>query len=143
MDMEVYFPGNKKVHARYKGFVVETDQPTGAGGDGTAPGPFDLFLISIGTCAGFYVLSFLQERDLPTEGAGLVLRTERDRETKLITKISLEIKLPAGFPEKVSRRGDPGCRALHCQAAPRSSAGLRDLYNHGLSPRRWSGSWSR
>ncbi len=100
MDMEVYFPGNKKVHARYKGFVVETDQPTGAGGDGTAPGPFDLFLISIGTCAGFYVLSFLQERDLPTEGAGLVLRTERDRETKLITKISLEIKLPAGFPEK-------------------------------------------
>jgi putative redox protein len=100
MDMEVYFPGNKKVHARYKGFVVETDQPTGAGGDGTAPGPFDLFLASIGTCAGFYVLSFLQERDLPTEGAGLVLRTERDRETKLITKISLEIKLPAGFPEK-------------------------------------------
>jgi putative redox protein len=100
MDMEVYFPGNKKVHARYKGFVVETDQPTGAGGDGTASGPFDLFLISIGTCAGFYVLSFMQERDLPTEGAGLVLRTERDRETKLITKISLEIKLPAGFPEK-------------------------------------------
>lgn len=100
MEMEVYFPGNQKVHARYKGFVVETDQPTGAGGDGTAPGPFDLFLISIGTCAGFYVLSFLRQRDLPTEGAGLVLRTERDRETKLITKISLEIKLPAGFPEK-------------------------------------------
>lgn len=100
MEMEVYFPGNKKVHARYKGFVVETDQPTGAGGDNTAPSPFDLFLLSIGTCAGFFVLSFLQQRNLPTEGAGLILRSERDPEANLITKISLEIKLPAGFPEK-------------------------------------------
>jgi len=100
MEMEVYFPGNQKVHARYKGFVVETDQPTGGGGDNTAPSPFDLFLISIGTCAGFFALSFLQKRDIPTEGAGLVLRSERDPESHLVTNISLEIRLPAGFPEK-------------------------------------------
>ena len=70
MDMEVYFPGNKKVHARYKGFVVETDQPVDSGGDNTAPAPFDLFLLSIGTCAGYYVLRFLQQRGSPPTGQG-------------------------------------------------------------------------
>lgn len=100
MDMEVYFPGNKRVHARYKGFVIETDQPAGAGGDGSAPSPFDLFIASLGTCAGIYVLGFLQQRGLPTEGAGVNLSLQRDPETKLVSKVSLEIKLPPEFPPK-------------------------------------------
>lgn len=100
MDMEVFFPGNKKVYARYKGFVIETDQSTGSGGDGSAPAPFDLFLVSIATCAGIYVLSFLEQRGLPLEGAGIVMGHERDPETKLVSKVTLEIKAPAGFPEK-------------------------------------------
>jgi putative redox protein len=100
MDMEVYFPGNKKVYARYKDFVIETDQSTHAGGDGTAPAPFDLFLVSIGTCAGIFVLSFMQQRGISPEGAGITLRTERDRDSGLISKISIEIKLPPEFPEK-------------------------------------------
>ena len=88
MDMEVFFPGNKKVHARYKGFVVETDQPTSAGGDGSAIAPLDLFFASIGTCSGFYMLRFMQERGLSTDGASLVMRQERDPESKLVAKIS-------------------------------------------------------
>jgi putative redox protein len=100
MDMEVYFPGNKRVHARYKGFVVETDQPADSGGDNSAFAPFDLFLLSIGTCAGYYVLSFLQQRGLSTDGAGVVLRREVDQSSHLPSKISLEIRLPGDFPEK-------------------------------------------
>jgi ribosomal protein S12 methylthiotransferase accessory factor len=46
------------------------------------------------------VLSFLQKRELPLDGAGLVMSTERDPETKLVTKIRLQIKVPSGFPEK-------------------------------------------
>ena len=100
MDMEIYFPGGKKVYARYKGFTVETDQPADEGGDNSAPSPFDLFMLSIGTCAGFYVLTFLQQRDLPTEGAGILLRRDIDPTTHLPSKVYLEIRLPAGFPEK-------------------------------------------
>ena len=100
MDMEVFFPGNKRVYVRHKGFVIETDQPTQSGGDESAPSPFDLFLASVGACAGIYVLSFLEQRGLSAQGAGIVLRTERDPETKLVSKIALEIKLPSDFPEK-------------------------------------------
>lgn len=100
MDMEIYFPGNKKVYADYKGFTIATDQPERAGGDGTAPAPFDLFLASIGTCAGIYVLGFMQQRGLDPAGTSLSMSLEHDPEAHLVSKVKMEIKLPADFPEK-------------------------------------------
>lgn len=100
MDMQVYFPGNKRVFADYKGFTIETDQPEHGGGEDSAPAPFDLFIASIGTCAGIFMLDFMQRRDIPTEDAGITLRTERDPDSGLIGRIILDLKLPAEFPEK-------------------------------------------
>jgi len=100
MNMEVVFPGSKKVNALYKGFIIETDQPEHAGGSGSAPSPFDLFLASIGSCIGDYVLSFCQERGISTEGLKLDLKTEGDQKTRFVGKINVEIRLPAAFPEK-------------------------------------------
>jgi len=98
--MEVVFPGGKRVDALYKGFTIKTDQPKENGGKGSAPAPFDLFLSSIGTCVGIYVLSFCQERGISTRGLRLILDTERNKKTKLIEKITIEIQLPPEFPEK-------------------------------------------
>jgi uncharacterized OsmC-like protein len=100
MDMHIYFPGNKRVFADYKGLTIETDQPLRAGGDGSAPAPFDLFLASIGTCAGIYALSFMQQRGIPTEDAKLEMRSHVNPETGMIGRIDIEVHLPAGFPEK-------------------------------------------
>jgi putative redox protein len=98
--IQVSFPGGVRVDAGYKGFVIQTDQPTHEGGTGAAPAPFDLFLASLATCAGYFVLVFCQERKIPTEGLALSMRTEKDPETKMISRISIEILLPTGFPEK-------------------------------------------
>ena len=100
MDMIVTLPGGLKVDSSYKGFTVKTDQPEKAGGDSSAPAPFDLFLHSIGTCAGFYVLAFCRERNITTDDIRIVLNTERDKETWLLTKINIDIQLPGDFPEK-------------------------------------------
>jgi ribosomal protein S12 methylthiotransferase accessory factor len=102
-EIKVTFPGGLRVDAEYKGFTVKTDQPVHEGGEGTAPAPFDLFLVSLATCAGFYVAAFCQERDISTEKAGVVMRTEKDPETKMIGRITIEIALPPGFPEKYHR----------------------------------------
>jgi ribosomal protein S12 methylthiotransferase accessory factor len=98
--MTITFGGGLKVDAEYKGFTIRTDQPTSAGGEGSAPEPFSLLLASIGTCAGIYVLSFCQSRDIPTAGIRLTQRFERDEKTKRITTASIDIHLPADFPEK-------------------------------------------
>ncbi len=100
MDMEIYFPGGKRVYADYGGFTIETDQPVTGGGDNSAPAPFDLFLASIGTCAGIYALGFMQQRGIDSAGSRLTMRTHRDPNAGLIGKIDLELKLPAGFPDK-------------------------------------------
>jgi len=102
-EMKVSFPGGLRVDAEYKGFVIKTDQPAYSGGDGSAPAPFDLFLASIATCAGIYVLFFCQKRGIPTEKAAVVMKTRRNPETKRIEKISIEIQLPPEFPEKYKK----------------------------------------
>lgn len=100
MQMNVTFPGGARVDAAFRGFEVHTDQPEKAGGESSAPAPFDLFLASLATCAGYYALRFCQSRDLDTDGLALDLQTERDPETKRLAKIRLDLQLPPGFPEK-------------------------------------------
>jgi ribosomal protein S12 methylthiotransferase accessory factor len=100
MEMRVYFPGGRKVYADYNGFTIETDQPKFGGGDGSAPAPFDLFLASIGTCAGIYVLGFCQQRGLSTEGIEIKQSLEFNPATRMIGKINLKIQVPETFPER-------------------------------------------
>jgi len=100
MDMKITFPGGKKVNAEYNGFTHKTDQPLNAGGENSAPSPFELFLASLATCAGFYVLSFCQQRGITMDGIELRQSMAYDAQTHLIGRIDIEIILPAVFPEK-------------------------------------------
>jgi len=99
-EMVVSFPGGKRVDADFDGVTVATDQPVDEGGDGTAPAPFDLFIASLATCAGIYILGFCQNRDISTEGIRLVQSLERDDESKKIETVSIRIEVPPEFPEK-------------------------------------------
>ena len=100
MDMDVYFPGGKKVYADYAGYTIETDQPAPAG-EGSAPTPFDLFIASIGTCAGIFALGFMQQRDIDPSEARIKLRTHADpQDPSHIAKIDIELTTPPGFPDK-------------------------------------------
>jgi putative redox protein len=102
MDITITFPGGKKVNAEVNGMVIPTDQPKLQGGDNSAPSPFLHFLASIGTCAGIYVLSFCQERKIPTDRITLSERLEYttvDGKSTL-SKNVLDINVPPDFPEK-------------------------------------------
>lgn len=100
MQIEISFPGGDRVDAHFGGFTVPTDQPSAEDGRASAPAPFSLFLASIATCAGIYVLRFCQERGLPTEGLRLLQRSVRDPATGMIGRIELVIQLPPDFPER-------------------------------------------
>ena len=99
-EFAISFPGGACVDAACGDLVIRTDQPVSGGGNGSAPTPFDLFLASLGTCAGIYVLSFCRQRGLPTDDIRIVERVEMDGETHLVSEVTLEIQLPADFPEK-------------------------------------------
>lgn len=100
MEMVIDFPGGARVDAHFGPYTVPTDQPPMGGGSGSAPTPFAVFLASIGTCAGIYVLGFCSQRQLPTDGIRIVQRVESNRMTGLVEQIDLEIQVPPSFPEK-------------------------------------------
>ena len=97
MEMNIDFPGGKRVDAHFDGFTVQTDQPKPAG-DNSSPTPFQLFLASLGTCAGIYVLGFCQQRNLPTDGIRLVQRVTANPANGMATSIEIEIQVPPTFP---------------------------------------------
>lgn len=96
----ITFDGNKKVSAHFREFTIHTDQPEKSGGENTAAAPFELFLASIGTCAGFYVASFCQSRSIPTGNISITQTNFRNDATHMVEKIILDIVLPPDFPEK-------------------------------------------
>ncbi len=98
--MEITFPGGVAVEANYKGFTVRCDQPEAAGGQNTAPSPFDLFLVALGNCAGYFALRFCQQRELSTHGLRLTMETQRDPEGHRLARVRIVIHLPEEFPEK-------------------------------------------
>jgi putative redox protein len=103
MEMEITFPGGKIVEAHYEGSSIKTDQPIEDGGTGTAPCPFDLFLASIATCTGYYVLNFCQNNNIPTHNIRLSMTANRNKQTHLIENIPIKILIPIGFPEKYKK----------------------------------------
>ncbi len=94
MEMIIDFPGGLKVDAHFGSFTIETDQPP----SNSAPTPFEVFLSSIGTCAGIYVLGFCRQRNLPTEGIRIVQHNHPNKMTGMMDKIDLEIQVPPTFP---------------------------------------------
>jgi ribosomal protein S12 methylthiotransferase accessory factor len=94
MDMIIDFPGGQRVDAHYRGHDFLTDQPPAD----SAPMPFELFLASIGTCAGIYVLGFCRQRNLPTDGIRIIQRNHPNPTNGMMDKIDLEIQVPSTFP---------------------------------------------
>lgn len=100
MEMRIRFPGGRKVSADFNGLTLLTDQPKAAGGDGGAPTPFELFLASIGACAGIFVLGFCLKRGIASGGIELIETIDWDDAKHRVSRIAIEIVLPDDFPEK-------------------------------------------
>ena len=100
MEMMIDFPGGARVDAHFRGHTILTDQPAGGGGEDSAPMPFEVFLASIGTCAGIYILGFCRQRGIPTEDIHIIQRNNRNSFSGLMDKIDLEIQVPPTFPKQ-------------------------------------------
>ena len=96
MDILVDFPGGSRVDAHFGVFTIPTDQPPTA----SAPTPFAVFLSSIATCAGIYVLGFCKQRDLPADDIRIVQHIHNNPLNGMVDEIDLEIQVPPTFPEK-------------------------------------------
>ncbi len=102
-EMTVYAAGGKGLNARIDGIEIQTGQGGASEGEGSLPNPFQLFLASLGTCAGVYVFNFCRAREIPTEGIELKTRFHFDPLKELCTAVEIEIQLNDTFPEKYKK----------------------------------------
>lgn len=99
MEMIINFPRGAKVDAHFGPYTIPTDQPPPSG-EASAPTPFEVFLASLGTCAGIYVLNFCRKRGIATEGMRIIQRSHSNPTTGMVEQIELEIQVPPSFPKE-------------------------------------------
>ncbi|MFH2061312.1 MAG: OsmC family protein [Pseudomonadota bacterium] len=102
-EFNITFPEKKRVDVRFKTFELKTDQSIENGGEESAPEPFELFLSSIGACAGIYAKSFCDFRKLSTSGMHLSLDVFFKDGQKLMETIKITLYVNQAFPEKYIR----------------------------------------
>ncbi|RPH63714.1 MAG: osmotically inducible protein OsmC [Myxococcaceae bacterium] len=96
-EIVVHLVGGRRVEAELGRHRVVTDQPRGNGGEDTAPSPFQLFLASLGTCAGVFVQGFCAKRGIPYEAIRLIERPMFAPDGYL-QAVEFEVQVPPGFP---------------------------------------------
>ncbi len=97
--MEITIDGKKRISAHFDGFEVKTDLSAEHQGENTAPSPYDLFLASMGCCAGIFIKNYCDQRNLSAEGIKLTQNVEWSEEDGRIGKIITQIFVPKDFPE--------------------------------------------
>lgn len=100
MNYEVSFPQGLSVDVDLGEHKLHTDQSKMAGGEGSGPAPFSVFLGSLAACAGFYVLAFCRQRDLSVEGITVTMSTQRGGDGRKLSNVKTVIRVPEAFPQK-------------------------------------------
>jgi ribosomal protein S12 methylthiotransferase accessory factor len=100
MELSVSFPGGKKVDVIFGTHHLCTDQPLVAGGDDSAPAPYDVFLASIAACAGIYAAGFCQARGLDPRLVELVEHVTFDPTSHLAAAVAIDVRVAPEFPER-------------------------------------------
>ena len=99
----VVFPENKKVDVTFGQFTIQTDQSKKNGGEETAPEPFDIFIASLGACAGIYAKSFCDTRDIPTDHMHLTIDVRFKKGQSYLDQINITLHVGRQFPEKYEK----------------------------------------
>ena len=113
MEILVSFGEGMRVDARFRDHVVHTDQPKHVGGDDSAPSPLELFLTSLATCAGLYVLRCQQHQ----HGRKSIEVRDRDL-TQQCLPGSASRPGSRDFPPRTAVCALPHCAVKHLQHPP-------------------------
>ena len=104
MEIKVNFLDKLRLEAKFDDFTVVADQPVRYKGDGSAPGPFDYFLVSSALCAAYFVKLYCETRNISTENIRLSQNNIVDPVNRYQQTFKIQVELPSDIPE-VDRRG--------------------------------------
>ncbi len=100
MDFHVTFPGGERTEVRLASgeLAVPRGPRDRSGGDG-----FRIFLASVATNAGDWVLGYCRSRELPVAGLRLVQRARREPGSDRLVALELELRVPEELSDRHRR----------------------------------------
>jgi putative redox protein len=98
METTISYLDGVRFEAESRGHKVICDQPAGDAAADTGMSPPEFLLVSLGTCAGYYALQYLQARSLPTEGLAVRVVAEKATHPVRLGSFRIEVTAPGLEP---------------------------------------------
>jgi putative redox protein len=91
MEVTIQHLGNVKFSAGTRGHRILCDQPPDNGGSDAGMTPPEFLLVSLGTCAGFYAVKYLESRKLSAAGLEVRVSAEKRLQPARLEKFHIEL----------------------------------------------------
>lgn len=99
-----------EIHARQHS--ITSDQPAENLGHDEGMTPPELFLASLGSCAGFYAAQYLRKHKLATEGTRVRVTADKVKDPARIDNFRIEVEAPLDLSEQ--HRAGVEAAVHHC-----------------------------
>jgi uncharacterized OsmC-like protein len=100
MEVMVEHLGSVQFLVQARQHEVTSDQPPENGGFDEGMTPPELFLASLGACAGFYAAQYLNKRKLAAEGTRVRVTAEKLLGPARLDNFRIEVEVPLGINEE-------------------------------------------
>jgi len=112
MSLAVRNIGGLKFLAQTRKHEVIFDQPKEEGGEDRGMTPVELFIASLGSCIGTYIVWFCERHNIATDGMRIDLSWASGENPIRISRIRANVNLPVKVPESI--RQALVRKAKHC-----------------------------
>lgn len=100
MEVLIEHLGSVQFRIQARQHEITSDQPPENGGFDEGMTPPELFLASLGACAGFYAAQYLKKRKLATEGTRVRVTAEKLLGPARLGNFRIEVELPLAISEE-------------------------------------------
>ena len=112
MEVSVEHLGSVQFEVRARSHVIVSDQPVENFGHDEGMTPPELFLASLGACAGFYAAQYLRKHRLATEGTKVRVTADKVKDPARIDNFQIEVEVPADL--SAEHRAGAEAAVHHC-----------------------------
>jgi putative redox protein len=112
MEVTVEHLGAVQFEIKARQHVIACDQPPENGGYDEGMTPPELFLASLGSCAGFYAAQYLRKHKLATEGTRVIVTADKRKDPARLDDFVIAIETPVELSEQ--HRAGVEAAVHHC-----------------------------
>ena len=100
MEIHVEHLGAVQFEIKARHHTIVSDQPPENGGFDEGMTPPELFLASLGSCAGFYAAQYLRKNKLATEGTVVRVSAEKAKDPARLDNLRIALEIPVELSPK-------------------------------------------